>query len=55
MYKIYKEQAFFCNGKAFDQLLGVEATIQEAKLYIKKLIDEDFLLKHYSIIIKWEN
>ena len=52
MYQLIKEDAFFCNGKSFDQLLGVFETHREAGIALDKYIDENLKNLNYSIIVK---
>jgi len=52
MYLIIVEHRFFCNGEAFDQLVGVEPTAELAERYREDFIYEHPELSHHSVVIE---
>jgi len=52
MIQIIVKDKFFCNGKSFDQLIGVEATREEAIEYVARLIYREPKMDNYVIEFK---
>jgi hypothetical protein len=51
MYQIIKEHAFFCNGKSYNQLIGVEESRETAIEKLARLVIKEPSLKNLSILI----
>jgi hypothetical protein len=52
MYQILIKDLFCCNGKSFDQLIGVEGSLPDATARLIELNKQDFRLKNYWVEIK---
>lgn len=52
MYAIVLKHRFFCNGFAFNQLIGMEGTLSDATNRAEDFVNDNPEFKHHTIMVE---